>query len=156
MSSACGAPVLPARAHARANRKRPLADWAPGPYQRADILKVDVLMNIKLVDALSFVAHRDKALTEARRVLLKLKETVARHQFEISLQAAVGSKILAKERIAPYRKDVLIKSGKTVGGGDITRKQKLLAKQKEGKKKMKTIGNVELPQSAFLSILSTT
>ena len=70
-------------------------------------------------------------------MLLKLKETVARHQFEISLQAAVGSKILAKERIAPYRKDVLIKSGKTVGGGDITRKQKLLQKQKEGKKKMK-------------------
>ena len=70
-------------------------------------------------------------------MLLKLKETVARHQFEISLQAAVGSKILAKERIAPFRKDVLIKSGKTVGGGDITRKQKLLQKQKEGKKKMK-------------------
>lgn len=85
---------------------------------------------------------------------LKLKGAIARQQFEIAIQAAIGSKIVAKERIAPYRKDVLIKSGKTVGGGDITRKQKLLAKQKEGKKKMKTIGNVELPQSAFLSIMS--
>ena len=130
-------------------------DWAPGEYVRADIVKIDMLMNSKPVDALSFVCHADKALSEARRVALKLKGAIARQQFEISIQAAIGSKIVAKERIAPYRKDVLIKSGKLVGGGDITRKQKLLSKQKEGKKRMKTIGNVELPQSAFLSIMST-
>jgi len=130
-------------------------DWAPGDYVRADIVKVDMMMNSKVVDALSFVAHRDKALAEARRVALKLKSAIARQQFEINIQAAIGSKIVAKERIAPFRKDVLIKSGKTVGGGDITRKQKLLQKQKEGKKKMKSIGNIELPQAAFLSIMST-
>ena len=130
-------------------------DWMPGAYVRADIVKVDMLMNSKPVDALSFVCHKDKALGEARRVALKLKSSISRQLFEVNIQAAIGSKIVAKERIAPFRKDVLIKSGKLVGGGDVSRKQKLLAKQREGKKRMKTIGNIELPQSAFLSIMST-
>ena len=130
-------------------------DWMPGGYVRADIVKVDILMNSKPVDALSFVAHRDKALGEARRVALKLKGAIARQMFEISIQAAIGSKIVAKERIAPFRKDVLIKSGKLVGGGDKSRKEKLLSKQRAGKKRMKTVGNIELPQSAFLAIMSS-
>lgn len=130
-------------------------DWLPGDYQRADIVKVDVMVNQKPVDALSFVAHKDKALFEARRVALKLKSVISRQQFEISIQAAIGGKIIAKERIAPYRKDVLIKSGKTVGGGDKSRKQKLLQKQKEGKKRMKTVGNVQLSQEAFHSIMAS-
>jgi translation elongation factor EF-4 len=130
-------------------------DWMPGAYKKSDIVKVDMLMNSKPVDALSFIAHRDKALSEARRVALKLKGAISRQMFEINIQAAIGSKIVAKERIPPFRKDVLIKSGKTVGGGDKSRKEKLLSKQREGKRRMKTVGNVELPQAAFLSIMST-
>lgn len=129
-------------------------DWTPGDYQKADIVKVDVLVNSKPVDALSFVAHKSKAVSEGRKVCQKLKGVISRQQFEIVIQAAIGNKIFAKERIAPFRKDVLIKSGKTVGGGDKTRKQKLLAKQKEGKKRMKTVGNVQLSQEAFHSIMS--
>jgi elongation factor 4 len=130
-------------------------DWMPGAYKKSDIVKVDMLMNSKPVDALSFIAHRDKALSEARRVALKLKGAISRQMFEINIQAAIGSKIVAKERIPPFRKDVLIKSGKTVGGGDKSRKEKLLSKQREGKRRMKTVGNVELPQAAFLSIMSS-
>jgi len=130
-------------------------DWMPGAYKKSDIVKVDMLMNSKPVDALSFIAHRDKALSEARRVALKLKGSISRQMFEINIQAAIGSKIVAKERIPPFRKDVLIKSGKTVGGGDKSRKEKLLSKQREGKRRMKTVGNVELPQAAFLSIMSS-
>jgi elongation factor 4 len=130
-------------------------DWLPGEYQEADIVKVDLLVNSKPVDALSFVAHSDKAVAEGRRVAQRLKGVITRQQFEIVIQAAIGTKIVAKERIPPFRKDVLIKSGKTVGGGDKTRKEKLLAKQREGKKRMKTVGNVQLTQEAFHSILSS-
>ncbi|RYY32544.1 elongation factor 4, partial [archaeon] len=102
----------------------------------------------------SFVAHKSKALMDGRRVCNRLKTVIARQQFEIVIQAAMNGKVIARERIAPFRKDVLIKSGKTVGGGDRTRKMKLLAKQKEGKRRMKTVGNVELSQEAFHSLIS--
>ena len=114
-------------------------DWLPASYVRADVVKVDVLVNTKAVDALCFVAHKDKAATEGRRVVTRLRSVIARQQFEIIIQAAIAGKVFARERIAPYRKDVLIKSGKLVGGGDRTRKEKLLAKQREGKKRMKTV-----------------
>ncbi|KDO29091.1 GTP-binding protein LepA [Saprolegnia parasitica CBS 223.65] len=122
--------------------------------QEADIVKVDVLINGKILDALSFVCHRSKATAAGRALCLKLKNVIDRQQYEINIQATLGAKIFAKERIPPFRKDVLIKSGKQVGGGDITRKQKLLKKQKEGKKRMKTVGNVQLSQNAFWSVLS--
>jgi translation elongation factor EF-4 len=129
-------------------------DWLPGEYAAAPIVKVDMLVNGKAVDALSFVAHRDKAAAQGRRVAQRLKSVIARHQFEVVVQAAIGAKVFARERIAPYRKDVLTKSGKTVGGGDITRKRKLLEKQKEGKKRMKTLGSVALSQEAFHSVMA--
>ncbi|MFU2157482.1 translation elongation factor 4 [Caldisericum sp. AR60] len=119
-------------------------------FRKADIVKVDILINKKPVDALSFMAHEDKAYYIARSMLEKMRKVIPRQMFEVSLQAAIGSKIIAKERIVPYRKDVLAKCY----GGDVTRKRKLLEKQKEGKKKMKMVGNVEIPQEAFFSILS--
>jgi GTP-binding protein LepA len=130
-------------------------DWLPGAYQPADIVRVDVLLNGKPVDALCFVAHKDKALADGRRVCGKLKKAIDRQQFEISVQAAVGGKVFAKERIPPFRKNVLERNGKTMGGGDVTRKQKLLEAQREGKKRMKTVGNVELSQEAFHALLSS-
>ncbi|DBA00819.1 TPA: hypothetical protein N0F65_004724 [Lagenidium giganteum] len=122
--------------------------------QKADIVKVDIMINGKVLDALSFVCHKSKAMQDGRALCLKLKKVIDRQQFEISIQAALGAKVFAKERIAPYRKDVLVKSGKVVGGGDSTRKKKLLAKQKDGKRRMKTISNVKLSQDAFWSVLS--
>jgi len=119
-------------------------------FKKADIIKVDILINKKPVDALSFMAHEDKAYYIARSMLEKMRKVIPRQMFEVSLQAAIGGKIIAKERIVPYRKDVLAKCY----GGDVTRKRKLLEKQKEGKKKMKMVGNVEIPQEAFFSILS--
>ncbi|BAL80767.1 translation elongation factor 4 [Caldisericum exile] len=119
-------------------------------FKKADIVKVDILINKKPIDALSFMAHEEKAYYVARSMLEKMRKVIPRQMFEISLQAAIGSKIIAKERIVPYRKDVLAKCY----GGDVTRKRKLLEKQKEGKKKMKMVGNVEIPQEAFFSILS--
>ncbi|MEF3244998.1 MAG: translation elongation factor 4 [Caldisericaceae bacterium] len=119
-------------------------------FKKADIVKVDILINKKVVDALSFMAHEDKAYYVARSMLEKMRKVIPRQMFEVNLQAAIGSKIISKERIVPYRKDVLAKCY----GGDVTRKKKLLEKQKEGKKKMKMIGNVEIPQEAFFSILS--
>ena len=119
-------------------------------FKKADIIKVDILINKKPVDALSFMVHEDKAYYIARSMLEKMRKVIPRQMFEVSLQAAIGGKIIAKERIVPYRKDVLAKCY----GGDVTRKRKLLEKQKEGKKKMKMVGNVEIPQEAFFSILS--
>lgn len=129
-------------------------DWIPAPYQRAEIVRVEMCINAKPVDALSFVAHRDKAVSEGRRVAVKLRGVISRQQFEIIIQAIINGKIVARERIAPFRKDVLSKSGKTVGGGDKSRKQKLLSKQKEGKKRMKTVADVQLSQEAFHSIMT--
>ncbi len=125
-------------------------DYELEEFEKADIEKVDILINKKPVDALSFMAHKEKAVYIARELLQRMRKVIPRQMYEVKLQAAVGSKIIAKERIVPFRKDVISKCY----GGDITRKRKLLEKQKEGKKKMKQIGNVTIPQEAFFSVLS--
>jgi GTP-binding protein LepA len=118
-------------------------------YRASELEKVDILINLDKVDALSFITHRSKTMSEGRRITERLKELIPRQNFEIKIQAAIGAKVVASERISPYRKDV------TVGlyGGDITRKNKLLDKQKKGKKKMKSIGRVEVPSDVFIKVL---
>jgi len=118
-------------------------------YQRSDLVKMDFMLNGDIVDALSFIVFSDKAYPRARRIAEKLKDAIPRHQFEIPIQACIGGKIIARETVKAYRKDVLAKCY----GGDITRKKKLLEKQKEGKKRMRQVGNVEMPQEAFMSVL---
>lgn len=119
----------------------------------SDLVKVEIAVNGEPCDPLSFVCHSSTAAASGRRMAAKLKDVISRQNFEIILQAKVGAKVLARERIAPYRKDVLTKGGKTVGGGDISRKKKLLEKQKEGKKRGKMVGKVEIDQSAFWAVL---
>ncbi len=126
-------------------------DYEIAGYQKSDLVKLDMLLNGDICDALSIIVHKDKAYERGRQIAEKLKDVIPRQMFEIPIQAAVGGKIIARETVKAFRKDVLAKCY----GGDVTRKKKLLEKQKEGKKKMRSIGTVEIPSEAFISILKT-
>jgi GTP-binding protein LepA len=118
-------------------------------YQKSELVKLDIMLNGEVVDALSFILHAEKAYPRARKMTEKLKDKIPRQLFEVPIQACVGGKIIARETVKAMRKDVLAKCY----GGDITRKKKLLEKQKEGKKRMRQLGTVEVPQEAFMAVL---
>jgi GTP-binding protein LepA len=120
-------------------------------FEAGDLVKIDILVNHTPVEALSLIVHRSNAEARGRKLITKLRKAIPRHQFEIPLQVAIGGKIIARETIKAYRKDVTAK----LYGGDVTRKMKVLKRQKEGKKRMKSVGSVQIPQEAFMSILDT-
>ena len=124
-------------------------DYELKGYKPSDLVKLDILLNNEICDALSIIVHREKAYSRGRGIAEKLKDAIPRQMFEIPIQAAIGGKVIARETVKAMRKDVLAKCY----GGDITRKKKLLEKQKEGKKRMRQIGSVEVPSEAFMSVL---
>ena len=124
-------------------------DYELNGYARSELVKLDILLNGEICDALSIIVHKDRAYARGRAIAEKLKDVIPRQLFEIPIQAAVGGKIIARETVKAMRKDVLAKCY----GGDISRKKKLLEKQKEGKKRMRTLGSVELPSEAFIAVL---
>lgn len=126
-------------------------DYEFTDFEKSNLVKIDILVNKTKVDALSLIVHRDKAVARGKKLITKLRKAIPRHQFEIPLQVAIGGKIIARETIKAFRKDVTSK----LYGGDVTRKMKVLKKQKEGKKRMKSVGSVQIPQEAFMSILDT-
>lgn len=124
-------------------------DYELSGYEVSDLVKLDIMLNGETVDALSFIVHKDRSYYRARAIVEKLRKIIPRQMYEVSIQAAIGSKIIARESVKALRKDVLAKCY----GGDITRKKKLLEKQKEGKKRMKQIGQIEVPKDAFMTVL---